>query len=80
MVTFIQAVYALATFVHISNISVLTGPILTKLFVPNFLGVKFFLTNIFLLKLFGSKIIWAPNGLGPKIILDQKSYLNTNIF
>ena len=31
MVTFVQATFVLATFVHISNISAVTGPILTKL-------------------------------------------------
>ena len=38
MVTFIQATYALATFVHIRNISSVTGPILTKHFGPNLWG------------------------------------------
>ena len=42
MVTFVQATYALVTFVHISNISAVTGPILIKLFGPNFFGVIIF--------------------------------------
>ena len=42
MVTFVLATYALVTFVHISNISAVTGPILTKLFGPNFFGVIIF--------------------------------------
>ena len=36
-VTFVQATFALATFVHTKNNSAITDPILTKLFVPNFL-------------------------------------------
>ena len=39
MVTIVQATYALATFVHISNISAVTGPNLTKLVGPKFFGV-----------------------------------------
>ena len=42
MVTFVLTTYALVTFVHISNISAVTGPILTKLFGPNFFGVIIF--------------------------------------
>ena len=42
MVTFVLATYALVTFVHISNISAVTGPILTKHFGPNFFGVIIF--------------------------------------
>ena len=38
MVTFVQATYVMATFVHISNISAVNDPILTKLFGPNFWG------------------------------------------
>ena len=42
MVTFVLATYALATFFHISNISAVIGPILTKLFGPNFFGIIIF--------------------------------------
>ena len=43
MVTFVQATYALVTFVQISNIyAVITGQILTKLFGPNLCGVIIF--------------------------------------
>ena len=42
MVTFVQATYALVTFVQISNISAVTGPILTKLFGPNLCVVIIF--------------------------------------
>ena len=38
IMTFVQATYFLATFVHISIISAVTEPILTKLFGPNLLG------------------------------------------
>ena len=53
IVTFVQATYALVTFVHISNISAVTVLILTKLFGPIFFGVIIFCrpkcswTNIF---------------------------------
>ena len=47
MVTFVQATYALATFVHIINISPVPDPILTKLFGPNFLGLYFWTQNFF---------------------------------
>ena len=40
--TFVQATFLLGTFVHISNISDLTDPILTKLLGPNFLGASIF--------------------------------------
>ena len=42
MVTFVQATYALVTCVQISNISTVSGSILTKLFGPNLCGVIFF--------------------------------------
>ena len=38
MMTFVQAAYVPATFVHISDISAVIDPILTKLFGPNILG------------------------------------------
>ena len=41
-VTFAQATFLLGTFVHISNISDLTEPILTKLLGSNFLGPSIF--------------------------------------
>ena len=48
MVTFVQATYALVTFVQITNISAVTGLILTKPFGPNFFGVIIFLDqNVF---------------------------------
>ena len=73
MVTFVQATYALVTFVQISNISAVTGPILTKFFGPNFLGVKRCWTNI----LFDPKNFSDPmfnNNLDPKF------YCSTNFF
>ena len=42
MVIFVQETDALAIFVHITNISAVTGPILTKLFGPKFFGVIIF--------------------------------------
>ena len=39
-VTFVQATFVLATFVHTKHNTAITDPILTKLFVPNFVGSK----------------------------------------
>ena len=56
MVTLVQATYALVTFVQISSISAVTGPILTKFFEPNFLWVKIFVDQYVLgQNFFGSK-------------------------
>ena len=52
MVTFVQAPYALMAFVQISNISAVTGPILTKLFEPNLCGVLNFVDQNVLLQNF----------------------------
>ena len=63
MVTYIQAKFVLPTFVHISNIPVVTDPILTKLFGPNVLqtfDLNFVWTLIFLdPKFCGPKILWT---------------------
>ena len=87
MVTFVQATYALVTFVQISNISALTGPILKKkikfqtqkfywfqnIFEPKFLWTQnFFRHQVF----FKTKILIRLKILfeiffGPKIFLDQ---------
>ena len=63
MVTFDKATYVLRTFVHISNISTVTDPILTKdFFIPKSFWPKFFLTRSFLdLKYFVHKIFWTQN-------------------
>ena len=59
MVTFVQETYALVTlFVQISNISAVTGPILTKPFGPNLSVVI---------------IMMDQNVLGQKKIPDQNS-------
>ena len=42
MVTFVQATYVLATFVHITKISAVTDPIFTNIFWLNFCGEIFF--------------------------------------
>ena len=47
-VTFVQATFLLGTFVHISNISAHTDPILTKLLGPNILGASIFVDQNFL--------------------------------
>ena len=57
MVTFVQATCAVVTFVHISNISAVTGPILIKLFGPNFFGVKIFVDQ----NVLGQKIFKTQN-------------------
>ena len=52
--------YVLVTFVHISNISTLIDPMLTKLFGPNILRALIFVINFLL----GTKFFW------PKYVLD----------
>ena len=81
--TFVKATYVLAKFVHISNISAVTDPILNKLFGPNFLGViifvlgpnffgpKFFQTQ----NLFQAQNLWSGNFIGlTKIVRAQKNF------
>ena len=59
MVTFVQLTYILVPFVHISIISTVTDPILTKLLVPNFRGPTSFWPEYFLdQKKFWQKIWW----------------------
>ena len=50
----------MVTFVHISNISAVTGPILTKLFWPNFFGVIIFV----------DQNVHGQNFFGPKCFLN----------
>ena len=72
MVIYVLATYALVTFVHISNISAVTGPILTKLFGPNLLGVIIFVDQ----NVFGFNLFW-PRFVGPQCFLGQK-FLTSN--
>ena len=91
MVTFVQTTYALATFVHITNISAVTGPILTKLFGLHFLGGMIFVdlnllgpnfikTHFF----FEHQFFRAQIFSGPKIFFKQffptKNFFGPNIF
>ena len=62
MVTFVQTTYALVTFVQINNISATTGPILTKLSVPNFFWVIIFV----------DLVLVGPKVFRPEILLDPK--------
>ena len=64
MVTFVQATYVLASFVHISNISTNTDPISTKFFGPNFLGALIFVEYIFF-----DQTYLDPNFFGPNFLL-----------
>ena len=65
---------------HLS-ISAISGQILPKLFGPNFLGAKNVLDQHFVKpKLFGSKIIWTQNYLGPKILLGFNILWTKNYF
>ena len=63
MVTFIQATYVVATFVHISNNSAVIDPNLTKLLVPNFLGALIFVDqySFFDKTAFDPNIFWTKN-------------------
>ena len=63
---FVQATYALATFVHISNILTITYQISTKPFGPNFLRVLIFVDHMFQTKHLLTQIFF-----GPKIFCDQ---------
>ena len=85
MVTFVQATYALVTFVQISNISAVTGPILKKLFNPIFLGHNFCGPKCSWTKLFQGPKIFSPEiSLVPKKFLDQNfsdpNFFRTQIF
>ena len=67
--TFVHATFVLATFVHISNISAVADPILTKLLYPIF-GALIFVDHIFLTKLlqaqnFFGKIGSVPGQMSP---------------
>ena len=84
-VTFVQATYVLATFVHISNISAVTHPIFTKLFDPIFGGKNVFDQNFVTSKLFSNQNVLTWYLFGPKICLDPKicwtqSFSNQNFF
>ena len=92
MVTFVQATYALVTFVNISNILAVTCPILAKLFGPNFFGVISFVDQNVLGQNFSRHIIlfelkfplvlkffWTHNFF-QNIFPDQKFILALNIF
>ena len=77
MVAFVQETYALVAFVHISNISAVTGPILIKLFEPNFLGVIIFVDkNVLGQNFTWHKILLGPKVFRPEILLDPKKILN----
>ena len=70
-VTLVQAIYVLVTFIHFSNISAITAPILSKnlsqflgdlIFVNHFLFTKLLLTQI----VFGPKVFFLPKYFWPK--------------
>ena len=72
MVTFVQATYALVTFVQISNISAVTGPILTKLFGPNLCVVIIFVDqNVLVQNFFQTQNF---------ILMDQKKNSKSKFF
>ena len=73
-VTFVQATFILAIFVHIRNISAVTDPILTKRLGPNFLQALTFLIEIFLPKFCEPKIF------GPKVLFGHQFFWNTFFF
>ena len=74
-VTFVQATFDVATFVHINNISAVTPPILSNFsrFLGNDFAPTFFLTKICLdLTSFS-----AQNFVRPKYFLDPTLFLDT---
>ena len=77
MVSFVQATYVLAMFVHISNISAVSDPILTKLFGPNFSGSKFLWTNIIF---FGPNLFVDQQFCWNQYFLESKKIFRSKIF
>ena len=80
LVTFVQATYTLVTFVHISNISVVTGLILTW---TKLLRVQFFFNTKFFSRpkiSFGLKVFRLEILLDPKKNLDLKLFFKPKIF
>ena len=87
-VTFVQTTYVLVTFAHISNIKVITAPILTKNFGSKFLWgglifvhrTKYILDLIFLEQNFGAKNCCVDKkNLGPTIILSKLDTFNLSL-
>ena len=84
IVTFIQATYVLVTFVHISNISPVTDPNLTKRFGPQYQQYlscyllhfdQTFWTQFFCsFNFFGASVFFGPNFFWPKYFLDLNSF------
>ena len=70
IVRFVQATYALATFVHISIISPVTSPIVTELFGPNFLGVIVFRDQ----NVLGPNLLFLKNFFQAKNLFGLKDY------
>ena len=93
MVAFVHEPYAWATFIHISYISAVTGPIVIKFFWPNFLVKKiggpyffrpnffwtwhFFLDKQFLLD---PTKFWTQIFLGPKVFQTQTFLFTQHFF
>ena len=71
MVTFDKATYVLGTFVHISNISTVTDPILTKYFDTILGGLNFCRPHSFWTKLFWTKEFFIPKSFWPKFFLTR---------
>ena len=76
-VTFVEATFVLATFVHIRNVSAVTDRILTKCSGTNFLQALTFLIDFFLPKVCLTQIFWDKhfldfNFFGLKISSDSK--------
>ena len=90
--TFVQSTFVPVTFVHIRNISAVSGLTVTKMFGPNFLGVIIFVEKMFLDQtcldpnFFGPKFFfrdlhfWTSNFIGPKKNPNPKYYGPKNIF
>ena len=81
IVTFVQAAYALMRFVQISNISAVTGPILTKLFGPNLCCVIIFVDqNVLGKNFFQTQNFIRAHSFRPENLLDPEKILNSNFF
>ena len=81
MVTFVKATYVLAIFVHIRNISIVTDPILTKLFWPNFFQPNIFFAPKIIFEHFFTRMFSDPTYFsGLNSFVDSNKFLDPNFY
>ena len=79
MVTFVQAKFVLAIFVHIGNVLAVTDPILTKMFAPDILGALYFFCTKTFLQFFFTNVVCLNTFLDTKIFGDE-NFLDPKLF